>query len=105
VFSCNFAFYTSEQGQANLSNVLTSFAYSQYKQIIFPVQANLWTKGNKYNIQTDWRYMKYPSITYGLGGNTDADSGYNIDYGYIRYKTAPGHPAEADQGFLCRVRV
>jgi hypothetical protein len=84
VVSSNFAFYTSEHSQANLSSILTSVTYSQYKQIIFPIQANIWTNGNKYNIQTDWRYLKYPSLTYGLGGNTSSDSGYNIDYGYIR---------------------
>lgn len=88
VLSSNFAFYTSEHSQANLSNVLTSVTYSQYKQIIFPIQANIWTKGNKYNIQTDWRYLRYPSLTYGLGGNTNADSGYNINYGYLRLHQA-----------------
>jgi outer membrane protein assembly factor BamA len=88
VLSSNFAFYTSEQSQANLSNVLTSITYSQYQQVIFPVQANIWTRGNKYNIQTDWRYLAYPSLTYGLGGNTSADSGYNIDYGYLRLHQA-----------------
>jgi outer membrane protein assembly factor BamA len=88
VLSSNFAFYTSEHSQANLSSVLTSITYSQYKQIILPVQANIWTAGNKYNIQTDWRYLKYPSLTYGLGGNTNADSGYNIDYGYLRLHQA-----------------
>jgi hypothetical protein len=88
VLSSNFAFYTSEHSQANLSSVLTSITYSQYKQIIFPIQANIWTKGNKYNIQTDWRYLKYPSLTYGLGGNTNSDSGYNIDYGYLRLHQA-----------------
>jgi len=88
VLSSNFAFYTSEHSQANMSTVLTSITYSQYKQIIFPIQANIWTKANKYNIQTDWRYLKYPSLTYGLGGNTNADSGYNIDYGYLRLHQA-----------------
>lgn len=88
VLSSNFAFYTSEHSQANLSNVLTSFTYSQYSQIIFPIQADIWTKGNKYNIVTDWRYLKYPSFTYGLGGNTISDSGYNIDYSYLRFHQA-----------------
>lgn len=87
VVSSNFAFYTSGNNQ-NLSNVLTSITYSQYNQIIFPVQANIWTKDNKYNIITDWRYLRYPSMTYGLGGNTSADSGYNIDYGYLRLHQA-----------------
>lgn len=88
VVSSNFAFYTSTHSQANLSSVLTSITYSQYKQIIFPVQANIWTKGNKYNIVTDWRYLQYPSLTYGLGGNTSSDSGYNINYSYLRLHSA-----------------
>jgi outer membrane protein assembly factor BamA len=88
VVSSNFAFYTSEHSQANLSSILTSITYSQYKQIIFPVQANIWTKGNKYVFVTDWRYLKYPSLTYGLGGNTSSDSGYNINYGYLRLHQA-----------------
>ena len=88
VLSSNFAFYTSEHSQANMSSVLTSITYSQYQQIIFPIQADIWTKGNKYNIITDWRYLRYPSLTYGLGGNTSADSGYNIDYGYLRLHQA-----------------
>jgi hypothetical protein len=88
VLSANFAFYTSDHGEQNLSSVLTSFTYSQYQQIIFPIQADIWTRGNKYDIVTDWRFLKYPSLTYGLGGNTTADSGYNIDYGYLRLHQA-----------------
>ncbi|WP_431210607.1 hypothetical protein ACQ86N_32170 [Puia sp. P3] len=88
VLSSNFAFYTSEHSQANMSSVLTSITYSQYEQIILPVQADIWTRGNKYNIVTDWRFLKYPSQTYGLGGNTSVDSGYNINYGYLRLHQA-----------------
>jgi len=88
VLSSNFAFYTSDQSQANISSILTSITYSQYKQIIFPIQADIWTKNNKYNIVTDWRYLKYPSLTYGLGGNSSPDSGYNIDYTYLRLHQA-----------------
>ena len=88
VLSSNFAFYTSEHSQANMSSVLTSITYSQYEQIILPIQADIWTRGNKYNIITDWRYLQYPSLTYGLGGNTSVDSGYNIDYGYLRLHQA-----------------
>jgi hypothetical protein len=88
VLSSNFAFFASQEGQTNLSTVLTSLTYSQYHQIIFPIQADIWTKNNRYNIITDWRYLHYPSMTYGLGGNTPADSGYNIDYGYLRLHQA-----------------
>jgi outer membrane protein assembly factor BamA len=88
VLSANFAFYTGERNLAKLSSVLTSITYSQYEQIIFPIQADIWTKDNRYNIVTDWRIMKYPSLTYGLGGNTNADSGYSIDYSYLRFHQA-----------------
>ncbi|HEY8970827.1 MAG TPA: hypothetical protein VIM64_17085 [Puia sp.] len=88
VLSSNFAFYTSDQSQANISSILTSITYSQYRQIIFPIQMDIWTKNNKYNIVTDWRYLKYPSLTYGLGGNSSPDSGYNIDYAYLRLHQA-----------------
>jgi outer membrane protein assembly factor BamA len=88
VLSANFAFYTGERNRAKLSSVLTSITYSQYEQIIFPIQADIWTKDNRYNIVTDWRIMKYPSLTYGLGGNTNADSGYSIDYSYLRFHQA-----------------
>lgn len=88
VLSANFAFYTSAYNDANLSSILTSITYSQYQQIIFPIQADIWTKGNRFNLITDWRYLKYPSSTYGLGGNTQTDSGYDIDYSYLRLHQA-----------------
>lgn len=80
----NGAFYTGKPSETNLSSILTSLTYSQQKQIIFPVQANIWTKNNKYNIVTDWRYLKYPSYTYGLGGYTTFYDQYTIDYNTIR---------------------
>jgi hypothetical protein len=85
VYSTNFAFYTGENDKNNLSNVLASITYSQYHQIILPIQANIWTPGNKYNFITDWRFLQYPSFTYGLGGNTSSDAGYSIDYSYLRF--------------------
>ena len=88
VLSSNFAFYVSQQSQTNLSTILTSVTYSQYHQVIFPIQADIWTKGNRYNIVTDWRFLHYPSLTYGLGGNTPVDSADNIDYGYLRLHQA-----------------
>lgn len=80
----NAAFYTSKHEEANLSSVLTSLTYSQQQQVIFPIQANIWTKNNNYNIVTDWRYLKYPSYTYGLGGYTTFYNQYSIDYSALR---------------------
>lgn len=84
----NAAFYTSNDSAANISSILTSVNYTQKNQFFMPIQGNFWTKGNKINILTDWHFEKYPQPTYGLGGYTKLDNGYNINYTYIRmYQT------------------
>lgn len=80
----NAAFYTWDMPEERASTILTSVAYTAYKQVIFPIQANIWTKNNDFNIVTDWRYMYYPSYTYGLGGHSHPRDGYMIDYSYLR---------------------
>jgi hypothetical protein len=86
--AANVAFYTSDDEKANVSSVLTEPAYTQFHQVLLPVQANIWTPGNKFNIQTDWGYKKFPQNTYGLGSHTSLADGYRIDYSHIRaYQT------------------
>jgi len=86
ILSANAAFYTNKD--ANQSTILTSFTYTARNQIILPLQTSLWTAGNKYNIVTDWRYLYFPSYTYGLGGFTKASDGYIIDYSTIHLHQA-----------------
>jgi hypothetical protein len=90
VISGNAAFYIGSHNHEseNISTVISSIAYTSKSQIIFPIASSIWTKGNKYNILSDWRYLKYPSVTYGLGGYTQLDSGYNLDYSYIKFHQA-----------------
>jgi hypothetical protein len=86
--SSTVAFYTTDSTNANISSFVSSLNYTTKKQLFIPIEGNLWTKNNKYNILTDWHYDKFPQTTYGLGGHTtdaDADS---IDFSYIRlYQT------------------
>ncbi|MBS1669813.1 MAG: BamA/TamA family outer membrane protein [Bacteroidetes bacterium] len=88
VISSNIGFYTmtGNHDTQKISSILTSIAYSQKKQIIFPIQADIWTKNNEYNIIADWRYLNYPSITFGLGGraNINHGNGYTIDFEYTK---------------------
>ncbi len=86
VVAANAAFYTHKD--ANASTITTSFTYTKRDQIILPLQANIWTLGNKYNIVIDWRYLYYPSYTYGLGGYTSALNGYVIDFSAIHLHQA-----------------
>ncbi len=74
VISANAAFFTTTHNHIseNISTVIASIAVTSKEQIIFPVASSIWTRDNKYNILTDWRYLKYPSETFGLGGRHKA---------------------------------
>jgi hypothetical protein len=88
VFSDRMDFFTGKPTESKETDILSSITYSQYNQIIAQTYADLWTKGNKYNILADWRYMKYPSTTFGLGGHTQYSDGYTIDFTYIKLHTS-----------------
>ncbi len=84
----NAGFYTSDYHTTNISSVLASAAYSQKQQFFAPIQSSIFTKNNKYFFSGDWRFIKYPQVTYGLGGLTTLADGYSIDYYYVRvYQT------------------
>jgi hypothetical protein len=84
IAAANAAFYTGKHDSENISSIYTGVTYSQYQQVIIPIQVNIWSPHNKYNIVVDWRFMKFPSFTYGLGGYSTLNEGYSIDYSYIR---------------------
>jgi len=80
IVSGNAAFYADVSPGTKLSNISNSLTYSQYHQWIVPLQANIWTKKNRFNFITDFRYIKYPSAVYGLGGRTDPNKGFTINF-------------------------
>ena len=90
VLSANLGFYTGAHREATdkISSILTSVTYSQYRQIILPIQTDIWTRNNRFNIITDWRYLAYPSTTFGLGGSSDINNGYTIDFKYVKLHQA-----------------
>jgi hypothetical protein len=85
VVSGNLAFRAGKRADAKLSTISASFSYSQHNQSIFPVMANLWSKNGKWNYFSDWRYMNYPSTTWGLAGRSDPNDGYTIDFSYLKF--------------------
>jgi hypothetical protein len=80
IVSGNLAYNNDTGANAKLSSITTSITYSQYNQTIVPLQADIWTKGNKINIVSDNRYIAYPSDVYGLGGRTDPNKGVTINF-------------------------
>ncbi len=67
------------------SSVAASISYSQYNQVILPVQAVLYFNNNKTILVSDWRYLKYPSYTYGLGMNTSPADQDQLTYQYLKF--------------------
>lgn len=87
IIASNIAFYTTNAETSKLSNFFADVVYTQNKQFIAHTQGNFWTRDNKYNIVTDWRYLKYPQQTYGLGGHSELTHAYDQDYRYLRLYT------------------
>jgi hypothetical protein len=88
IVASNVAFFTNDPDKTNVSSITAPIVYSQYNQLTIPLQANIWTKDNNYNIISDWRYYKYPQDTYGLGGHSSLDEANKIDYSHLRIHMA-----------------
>ena len=87
--AANVAFYLGDKKTTTASVILTSISYSLNKQILFPMRTNIWLKNNSWNLIGDWRFMKYPQNTYGLGGGTTTSNKDLIIYNYIKiYESA-----------------
>jgi hypothetical protein len=84
IFVGDLAFFTSEEEDQKISIIYTDVLYTQKQQFVFRVQSNLWTKSNKFNIVTDWRYYWYPQKTYGLGSESQLENFVDQTYSYIR---------------------
>jgi hypothetical protein len=67
------------------STINTSISYSQKNQIILPFQAVLYFNNNNTILVSDWRYLKYPSYTYGLGMNTSPQDSTLLSYQYFKF--------------------
>ena len=70
---------------ANLSTITASAAYTQRKQFTLPIESNIWTKGNKFNLVGDFRFYKYPQSTFGLGSASDVENEDEMRYVYFRF--------------------
>lgn len=83
VVSGNCAFRTVLQ--ARLSTITASTSYTQNSQFIMPVSSNIWTKGNRYNLVGEVRFLKYPQSTFGLGSASDTSAEDPMNYRYFRF--------------------
>jgi hypothetical protein len=79
-----------QRANANVSTIVGAAEYTAHEQLIFTVTSSLWQPNNTWNLVNDWRVMRYPQSTYGLGMYTSTTGGVvSMDYKYLRlYQTA-----------------
>lgn len=85
IISGNTAFFTSKNPDSKLSVVTANVMYTQNQQFTIPVISNVWLHGDEYNLLGDWRFMKYPQSTFGLGSDAPIENEDPMDYDYIRF--------------------
>jgi hypothetical protein len=84
VFAGDISFYADTIWDRKLSDIFVYSLYSANKQWVEVVKSNIWTRHNKLNLVGDWRYYKFPTDIYGLGGESTLTKSNNIDYSYLR---------------------
>ncbi len=81
--SGNIAFRT--EPHARISTITLNPAYTQKAQVIIPLQSNIWTKDNQFNLIGDFRFYKYPQSSFGLGSNSDMANENPLVYSFFRF--------------------
>ncbi|GAA4318321.1 hypothetical protein [Flaviaesturariibacter amylovorans] len=77
-----------------LSNIIGSASVAQKGQLVFQANAVVFTPGDRHNVLAEWRYMRYPSPTWGLGARSANEAEYQLDFDYLKLH----------QSFLWRLR-
>ena len=86
VVSANVVIYKRNPKDSSApSTIITSISYTQKNQVVLPFQANLYFNNNKTILVSDFRYLKYPSYTYGLGMGTSPADQTQLDYQYFKF--------------------
>jgi outer membrane protein assembly factor BamA len=70
---------------SRISTISSNSAYTQRKQVIVPVQSNIWTADDKYNFIGDFKFYEYPQSTFGLGSNSSVKNDNPMDYTLFRF--------------------
>lgn len=86
VVSTNMVIYKRKKQDTILpSTIIASLSYTQKKQIIFPFQSVIFFRHNRAMLISDWRFLKYPSFTYGLGMHSNPADENMLDFQYFKF--------------------
>lgn len=70
---------------ANMSTLISELIYTQNKQGILTIASSLWARENRINWVGDWRLMRFPEDTYGLGTRTAKGAPIGMQFNYLRF--------------------
>ncbi len=77
-------FYLGNRHNTYLSHITFSPSTNFRGAFNIPFHANVWTPGNKWNLEGDLRYSYFPQNTWGLGGGQSESDRLLINYSYVR---------------------
>ncbi len=78
------ASYTFQRPAANLSALSATLTYTQNRQLILAFNGPLWTSHNHSLWLADYRLLRYPQRTYGLGSSSNVGDAIAMNYSFLR---------------------
>src|ERR1700761_7541415 len=85
VTATNAAFNLGPDSKTFLSNLTFSPSTNLKGEWNLPFRSNIWSPGNKWNFEGDYRVTFYPQYTWGLGGNSAPSNKILVNYTYLRF--------------------
>jgi hypothetical protein len=79
----NISFYTHPK--TNISVIKITPEYAQNKQFTPILTSSIWSKNNRFNFVSDWRYYKYSVNDFGLGAYTSENVFNHYSYQFLRF--------------------
>jgi len=84
----NVEFYNGpNKGKTNVSVISASGFIDTKNQRSLTSIANIWTENNDYDLVVNFRWLKYPTNTFGFGSFTTPDKTDPIDFNYVKLYT------------------
>jgi hypothetical protein len=79
-----------------LSTFATNILITTQSQFSVPLRTNINLSGGNWNLVGLWRFSKFPSPTWGLGGNTPDSARTTIDYSSVTFYETVSHRIVGD---------
>jgi len=80
----NLAFYRGDPSTTDISSMVTSLTFSTRKQISLTQRFTMFSRGNRWRLESDYRFQWTSLETYALGTGADTTDGVLADFDFFR---------------------